>query len=734
MKSIRTALTLSALTFTMSLSCVGFAESTTPLRTIPLPLRMYPEERTNREPVLALTRSPLVQDRKISLSDLVAETTAFTTPPVMTAGFSHIVVPFDTKNHGDLDAVHEANAFSLLLQSALRWSAGCHQTIDPLPLYRSDKEFLVMTSRILDRGAIRRVAKDASATCVITGTLTRDDKRYTAVIDVFDARAGSLYKRSYREPLGYFELLARMSGDIARALGHPLSSRVQDHILTSRCQYRRSLIELGSLVYEGDRHSELRVFTGIIERDPGFAEARIWAALRGHRTRGDHAGFARHIQLSIDSYLTPEALDWCLIPTPESIVTPQLTESNRLTLLNLLGSDHPRVLAFDLLRSPPADTNALASLTAVAAAHPADPYLLEFLADAVTAPNNPLVDLNLGAELLWTSLQARPDSPGVNGTYRLTRKLGAAMLALGQVDMAAHVMDSIFSEVRKEGGYRPLLDDVLIYEDVLRQNRRYEDAFNVAILGAELCRSNLPAMRTNFVVQAGFAAALAGDSGKVGDVLSEYRNILAGRERERLMLECYVGLLNGDARAAAYQAAPIEAHTPLTYREETLLLAQADIVAEKQDHRTRLETAMASDPLNREMWVLYDAYDRHEPSTNSVFFYDSLGWLFGSDPWVIHAVADFRDRTDDLKLPPVSSLQWDGTAGLMPSHFAVAASVQALLLKKKGGEAEERLRRCLDLTLTRAEVPELVGSHRRLRIFYEYLLRLVRGNVLFPGT
>ena len=49
-------------------------------------------------------------------------------------------------------------------------------------------------------------------------------------------------------------------------------------------------------------------------------------------------------------------------------------------------------------------------------------------------------------------------------------------------------------------------------------------------------------------------------------------------------------------------------------------------------------------PIDRLLWIAQDDYQRRDPSNDAAAFYDYLGWLFGDDPWVAKAVADFHKR------------------------------------------------------------------------------------------
>lgn len=706
-----------------------------PLSAVALPLRMFPEDRTNHDERLTLAIPPPMKSRETTLTKLLSEVTAFDQPPVSTSGFSHIVVPFDTDERTNSESVNEAYAFSLLLQSAIRWSDGCYQTMDPLTFFRTDKKLLMLTSRTLNRDGVKRVAKDATATHVITGTLKRTDKKYTAEVDIFDKNAVPQFKRKYKEPLGYFELLARVSADIAEFMGHPITDAAQTHIQQQRCQYRRSLIDLGSLVYEDDRHTELRVFTDILERDPGFAEVRVYAATQGHLIRGDKAGFARHVRQAFTDYMTPEALD-AFLTTDGDALRPSLTDVDRTMLITMLGPENPLVLTANLMGAPP-PLETIRIATRVSAMHPCDAYLLETLASAVSVPSNSVVDLDLASELLWTSLQCRADSPGTNGTYRITRNLARHMLDVGNADFAARIMDSIFTDVNSKDGYSPTTQDVYTYYESLRQNRRYEDAFNAAMMGVLLNKNSTQEAQTDFVVDAGFAAALAGDRDMIQQVLTKFRRAFDSRKVEAVLLGEYVKVLkNGEhADEPATNLPP----SISSQKERLLLQAQYDLLTSQQRHRGEVEIMLQKFPMDRELWSLFDSYDRQQASTNSVYFYESLNWLAGTDPWAVRAVSDFRDRTRKLTLATVSDADWDaallpGSAVPLPPVQALAASLQPLLLKKKFDQAELRIRMYMDRLPTEIDDSNHPGSTFSLRVYCQHLLRLTQCHVLFPGT
>jgi hypothetical protein len=75
-----------------------------------------------------------------------------------------------------------------------------------------------------------------------------------------------------------------------------------------------------------------------------------------------------------------------------------------------------------------------------------------------------------------------------------------------------------------------------------------------------------------------------------------------------------------------------------------LLVAYCDARAGLSTHHSRITEDLYSAPINRLVWIAEDDYQRRDPSKDAPAFYDYLDWMFGNDPWVAKAVADFHQR------------------------------------------------------------------------------------------
>jgi hypothetical protein len=84
-----------------------------------------------------------------------------------------------------------------------------------------------------------------------------------------------------------------------------------------------------------------------------------------------------------------------------------------------------------------------------------------------------------------------------------------------------------------------------------------------------------------------------------------------------------------------------------------LLIAHCDAKQGASRYHHLMTECFYDAPVNRLIWIAQDDYQRRDPSKDAAAFYEYLGWLFGDDPWVAKAVADFHQRGGaDMRIDP----------------------------------------------------------------------------------
>jgi hypothetical protein len=170
---------------------------------------------------------------------------------------------------------------------------------------------------------------------------------------------------------------------------------------------------------------------------------------------------------------------------------------------------------------------------------------------------------------------------------------------------------------------------------------------------------------------AAFSAAVAGDTPLLDRILKEQSDALAMAKVDA-MFKAYRDSLNGktDENKSCGE-------TPFNSASvwDALLTAREDSAKGTSGNHAYVTGTLSGFPTLRLLWIAEDAYQKYDPSKydpsdDAPAFYDYLDWLFGSDPWVAKAVADFHRRGGtDNPIDPVA-LKADLQHGMVDPLFS----------------------------------------------------------------
>jgi hypothetical protein len=614
---------------------------------------------------------------------------AFQHVPFEQGGFNAISLPFRYSDPDSLGDANEANAFAFLLSNALDWAPGDYCTRHAYFVFKRSRDDVVPLRKEYNHAAIAALLPQWHGTHAIGGSIARTkDGGYTGTLEIFSRAGPTVLTRQYEQPRPYFELLGDMAADAMRFLGNEPSAALVEHLKKPRCRRPESIALLGSAAFmEEKSDEEFRVYQKIVEQDPQFAEVHYWWANQKRWRDNDVTGYVRQEAMSLETYLTEAALaDF----DPERCTDRALASKYPQWLAlaeKLMGADHPtllrlRVEAGSKIATAPPDMAMLERGVAVAARYPNRHYLTSGLGDAFANVHGP-TDLDLAASLYFTG---RRDLyvTAMDDKWRQLHDFASVMILLGHNDIAAQALSG--DDDTGDAYARAHLIEALF------NMGRFEEA----LAAYRKSSGNLGAWETPSAAMAAVAAAIAGRLDEL-ESIRKANAITFGLLGIDRLLGHYVALLHGEtANVGAYlRGAPQD----WALWQWNLLLAQADLINQRDMYRDQFNEMPALYVNNRLGWLLLDGYERMKPSAEGPAFYETLQWLHGDDPWVIAAVAEAREKrkvpttqavnaNEVLKLlADMPAVRWpprDRTRQVppfppRPSPWAVAAAIHQLL-------------------------------------------------------
>jgi hypothetical protein len=228
-------------------------------------------------------------------------------------------------------------------------------------------------------------------------------------------------------------------------------------------------------------------------------------------------------------------------------------------------------------------------------------------------------------------------------------------MTLGHNDQALPLLSSAFGSSVEQGSMSDRRYGDRLAE-VLRNMGKYEEAIEVRTKLAEVS-DDADGYKGRQIGHVAICHALMGNRDAFDPLFTENKKHI-DRSKIFYPVWCYRHLLHGDtvnvdALKGEWSGGGGKVLVPEKDdwhgREVELIIGQYDLLMGVTDNRARVMDLLEMRPNDRELWVIFDAYERLKPSAEASFFYESLAWLHGDDPDVKECVSDFRDRVKEGK-------------------------------------------------------------------------------------
>ncbi len=585
-----------------------------------------------------------------ALEQLAEMWPAFRHAPIETAGFNHFTLPFlYTSLDGSGDS-NEAYAFSFLLSNSLDWVPGGYCSRHAYFTFKRARRYVQKLALKYDENLIKSAIKDWEATHAVGGKLIQSKDGYAGTLEIYDHAGKQVLTKEYKKPREYFDLLGDMSVDAIIFFGGKPTAALVSHLHRRRCQRHQSIIDLGKAAFAEEKtDEEFGLYDQILKRDPGFADVRYWWANQKWWHDRNRPEFEYQMALVMDSYLIEPALrDFYPKHCPDKKLAGKHQQWLRDAEM-LVGPDHPTLLYKKLKSACAAQQvphDLLVRATRVASKYPNDHWFLWELGWAHRHEWGS-GDSDLAASIFLVGMRNRYLTSSTDKDY-VTERFALTMIDLGHNDIAAQVLLPIFQKKYSKGGASKAgwcAKEVAKCLDIMGRHEEAIKYYRIAFKG-------LPEgdpEKNKVLVKGAIAAVLAGKDDILRQILRDRRKELTAANMLYL-LEAYRDALDGKPVDTKVVAKKLKHKTSWSYQQEAFFYVQMDLLAGKDTQRTLMKTWTNANPNNRSFMILFDAYDRKDPQPESACFYEAIEWLYGNDPWVKKAVADYRLRAKETRI------------------------------------------------------------------------------------
>ncbi len=582
-----------------------------------------------------------------TMEEIVAAWPYFPHAPYAQAGFNHLTLPFRT----DTNAPHareEARAFAFLLSNALDWVPGNYCARHAYFVFKRARPEMLALEQAYDGQMLARQVQRWRATHAIGGEIRKAPGGYVGQLQIFD-KAGQLsLTQAYTEPRSYFDLLGDMCDACSRHVGHEPTPALSAHFRLPRCTKAESLWDLGAAAFQEERTAEeFQCYRPILERDPQFAEVRYWIANQSYWQNNDWARYQQEKEKCLGAYLTEAVLSDYEVTRANVATYARFVDAAQA----LVGSNAPGVVEWRIRAAsdrgdiPP---ELLVRGLATAARYPNANGLLGLLGNLMYGPPHGGADADLAVALALTQL----GSPYLRGSSdqdrRIVGKLSQALTALGREDIATAFAHANAKAYLEDGDVEHGRTSLTQLAAACRSMRQFETAIRVCLTAVSTMKGSGQDIQ-DALLQAAVCAAFVGDTGTF-DTLDGRIRTLTNDSFKRYLLDGYRQLLAGKPVDFGQLRCCLTAD-PLCRREAAILLAEADLARGTTNECGHVVALLARCPNDRELWVLFDAYDRKHPRREAGLFYESLAWLHPESAWVAQAVKDYRARAKVAAAP-----------------------------------------------------------------------------------
>jgi tetratricopeptide (TPR) repeat protein len=598
-----------------------------------------------------LAKAMPLRPRRMSLGQLKAMFPDFQHKPFETSGFNVFTMPLRFVSMDGSGSREEALAFSFLLSSSLDWAEGAYCARHAYFIFKRSPRFIQPMTREYDPSLVTIAIKDWQATHAVGGVLMRSREGFAGTLEIFDCTGTKVLRKEYNEPRDFFTLLGDMCVDGMIFFGTTPNEAMVKHLHRKRCEHEESIVDLGKAAFAKEKSDqEFGLYRQILDRDPNFADVRFWWANQRYWTDHNRGEYIRQIGLALEGYPIPEIMEF--YKDKEKCPDPQLVAHLDRWLgqvKEITGKDPSQTLSqrIEDMGKEQRMTGELLEQAQVEAAENPNRYLmLRDLARAYRSFWGNICDEDMAASLCLAAIENR----FLTGTgnkddawYNLTR----CLIDLGHPDMAEPILAMGAMNKEHDDWDRVAHWYVLDRARVLVSMGYHKQAIGYY----RLAYHHWPDKegKGEILVEAAIAAAVAGET-------TAFKQIMRDRHDEIKMtkmlplLEAYEGLLDGRPVQIAGLWKKNERTDFWSSRLYLDYEIQLDLISGRHKGRTNLTKYLRTLPNDRPLWILYDAYDRHQTRVESASFYLALEWLHGDDPWVRKAVADYRSRCTQMQL------------------------------------------------------------------------------------
>ena len=577
---------------------------------------------------------------------------AFRHRPFETGGFNPLVLPFEFSGTQDGGKGKEALAFSFLLSNALDWTPGNYCSRHAYFIFKRATDEVQSAARTHDAAEIAAQMGRWHATHALAGKLVCAKNGYSGELRVFDWRGKEVLNKTYGLPRDYFALLAAMCADVMRFVGYEPSPALIAYVGTKRCKDFQSIIDLGTAAFEDERSGdEFGLYRKILERDPEFAEVRYWAGNQSFWASDASTAIESQLPKVLGSYLMPMALgDYDLSaagksnPGAVAEFEKWVDEAEKL-----VGSNAPIVLSCRLkmaLSTGTLGTNLWDRAVAAASIYPND-YRLIFPITSILSADDTMspADNDLLVGLCVAILNSRYMFGASSGRRYMMDMIADATGLLGQHLLEFQLRSELYDSAMESGD----ADSVVWYSDrmaeALRRMGLLEDSYKVWSASYDTCVASKKFTKQE-LTETCIGACLLRREDLVQEVLKRHKNTQLYEGFDTLIAGYLDALhkvpLSAERVSAFYH---FSYDSQWAFHEHFIPLAYMDCLHDSDACRRKTTQLLEiANPNDREMWMLFDAYDRRDPSDESWCFYEALDWLFKGDPGVDLAVAERRKR------------------------------------------------------------------------------------------
>ncbi len=606
--------------------------------------------------VLPVARAEPIPVPSLSRADLRRMFPMFKHEPYEKAGFHHLTLPFLYTSADAEGGPEEALASSFLLSNSLDWAPGGYCARHAYFTFKRAQRRMTLLATHYDPASIAAEIRNWEATHAVGGFVRRLGGNYRGELWIYGRDGRRVFEKAYTHPRPYFTLLGDMAVDAITFFSGAPSPALAKHLHRQRCVHFESILDLGAAAFAPEKSTrEFGLYERILARDPGFADVRWWYANQRQWSDGDKRRFAAETRRSLEDYLVETAvveLDAADRPRPDD---PGWKGGDLLGRMEeLVGPDFPDLIRMRLeiaSRKTAIEAEFLDRATRVAAKFPNSHWLLYQLAETYAGGNDLPADCDMTASIMLAVVDNLFLPSSVDKNHELG-KLVSFLHFMGRSDLGIAAGLPEYEKARRD----PTASDV----DVLAQflglaldgAGRFAEAVQVFSRAEKgYAGRGYPVFSVRMAFMKGRAAALAGDRAILKDTIDLRREALEKADF-LFLLEGYRDLLDGKRVDPDALAGRAKGKDQSIVWEADILSAQADLLAGQRRWLGYVRWWVVHMPSARHFRILYDVYQRQEPSADDACFYEMLDWLYSHDPWARQAVADFRERAARSSLPP----------------------------------------------------------------------------------